>query len=85
MGCAGAVTAGACVLCAAGTYQTGSGPSWQQGSHGSEAAMILVWLQLSPSGTSRDEWVSLCGPGQRIKHGRVSRVLNALPTGIEHD
>jgi hypothetical protein len=45
MGCAGAVTAGACVLCAAGTYQTGSGPSWQQGSHGSEDAMILVWLQ----------------------------------------
>ena len=29
MGCAGAVTAGACVLCAAGTYQTGSGPLWQ--------------------------------------------------------
>ena len=26
LGCAGAVTAGACVLCAAGTYQTGSGP-----------------------------------------------------------
>ncbi len=27
--CAGAVTAGACVFCVAGTYQTGSGPPWQ--------------------------------------------------------
>ena len=26
VGSAGAVTAGACVLCVAGTYQTGSGP-----------------------------------------------------------
>ncbi len=26
--CAGAVTAGACALCAAGTYQSGSGPPW---------------------------------------------------------
>ena len=29
LGCAGAVTAGACVQCAAGSYQTGSGPPWQ--------------------------------------------------------
>ena len=40
-GCAGAVTVGACVLCAAGTYQTGSGPhcsmnrslTWQSPRH----------------------------------------------------
>jgi hypothetical protein len=31
LGCAGVVTAGACVLCAAGTYQTGSGASCQHG------------------------------------------------------
>ena len=29
-GRAGAATAGACVLCAAGTYQPGSGPPWQR-------------------------------------------------------
>jgi hypothetical protein len=29
LGCAGAVQPEACVLCAAGTYQTGSGPLWQ--------------------------------------------------------
>ena len=28
LGGAGAVTPGACVLCSAGTYQTGSGPPW---------------------------------------------------------
>jgi hypothetical protein len=41
LGCAGAVTAGTCVLCAAGTYQTGSGPPQQQISHGSEAMRIF--------------------------------------------
>ncbi len=41
LGYAGAVSAGACVLCAAGTYQTGSGPPRQQGSHGSEAMRIV--------------------------------------------
>ena len=30
LGFSGAVTAGACVLCAAGTYQTGSGPPRQR-------------------------------------------------------
>jgi hypothetical protein len=29
-GCAGAATAGACGLCVAGSYQTGSGSSWQR-------------------------------------------------------
>ena len=37
LGCAGAVTAGACVLCAAGTYQTGSGL------HGSPLLSILMY------------------------------------------
>jgi hypothetical protein len=35
---AGAATAGECVLCAAGTYQTGSGPPWQ---HGLPAHLVL--------------------------------------------
>ncbi len=37
--CAGASTAGACVFCAAGTYQTGSGLHWEDG-----VPEPLVWL-----------------------------------------
>ena len=45
MGCAGAVTAGTCVLCYSGTYQTGSGPPcappWQQASQGNWALRVF--------------------------------------------
>jgi hypothetical protein len=54
LGCAGAATAEACVLCAAGTYQTGSGPPRQQGSHGSEAMRIACGVDaVVPPGWTR--------------------------------
>ena len=40
--CAGAATAGACGLCLAGTYQTGSGPSRQLPGSKAESAQGAV-------------------------------------------
>jgi hypothetical protein len=69
LGFAGAVTAGACVLCAAGTYHTGSGPPLQQ-----RIAWLLGYEACLAGPCSGAAWI---GP-KAIHHLRSTIVLHPI-------